>query len=144
MSLQPFNAAGGDTLAIVETSVKRRRQLGAQLFARSLVLLDADRLEADGDRGRQALLLARRERLELVFSRPSIEGTLLRMIQGHENRIRPTSDDAARELKRIWPDYAAPLAAEDLHPKFTLADLLRLAKFDSDIRRLLEILDLLR
>jgi hypothetical protein len=81
----PAAAGGGDTLAIVETCRdfrSRGRQKGA--YARSLIILDRDRIAGDGERGRRAIATAAREGFLLVFSKPNIEGLLLRLIIGHE------------------------------------------------------------
>lgn len=138
----PFNAAGGDTLAIVEASAARRRRSGPQAFARSIVLLDADRVAQDGDRALRAQQLAQRERIDLVFSRPCIEATFLRLHLTHETRAPTSTAIANAELMRVWPDYAPPPLAADLHGRFVLGDLLRLARIDADIRRLVEVIGL--
>ncbi len=143
IALRAIDAAGGDTLAIVQTSLARRRQQNARSYSHSIILLDADRLVQDGARAQEAIALAQRERIDLIFARPSIEGTLVRLIQGQETRIFASTQLAKDELQRRWPTCTQPLLAEELAEKFVLDDLIRLAKHDPGIHRLLDVLGLI-
>jgi hypothetical protein len=133
----PGAAGGGDTLAIVETcrDVRSRgRQKGA--YARSLIILDRDRLAGDGERGRRAIATAQREGFLLVFSKPNIEGLLLRLFEGHE-QDNPQAGRALDALRHVWPEYRKPPIAVELERHFTVDDLRRAARFDEDLAALL-------
>lgn len=140
--LDCWPANGGDTLAVVETAIVNRtkgRRKGAYLA--ELVILDKDRLSIDGDRGVEAVHLAQRQRLTLIFTKPNLEGLFVRLHVGHETRD-PPADHTLRELCRLWPQYQKPPNARDFLDHFSVADLKRAAKFDSDLARLLAILGL--
>ncbi len=140
--LDCWPADGGDTLAVVKTAIvncTKGRRKGAYLA--ELIILDRDRLSADGDRGVEALDLARRFDLELIFMKPNLEGLLVRLHAGHETRD-PPADQTLRELRRLWPQYQKPPSARDFLDRFSMTDLKRVAAFDPHLARLLEILGL--
>ncbi len=107
-----------------------------------MVLLDSDRIRQDRQAGRDAFERANKWGLEIVFQKPNLEGLLLRLHEGHEQRsIR--SEVAARELRKQWPEYAkASLTADQVKQRFSLIDLQRAAKYDEQLHKLLEVLGL--
>ena len=80
-----------------------------------------------------------RERLQLVFLTPNLEGFLLRLHGGHEARF-VVPDDAERLLRRLWPEYRKPMSARDLERRFNLLDLERAAAHDTHLRDVLTLL----
>ena len=82
------------------------------------------------------------ERLQLVYLQPNLEGLLLRLCDGCENRF-VTPQRALPLLRREWPEYVKPMPADRLGKQFTLADLRRAAQHDPDLRRALETIGLL-
>jgi len=108
--LQP---GGGDPLALVELAVRRieqRKRLRGDFRHRAL-LLDGDKLgQAPGRDGRIAALV-RENRLYLIWQRPCHEGFLLRHFAGQASREPQSAELAIRELKKLWPEYAKPMAA---------------------------------
>ena len=45
--------------------------------------------------------------------------------------------DAESELRKVWPEYEKPPTASQLRRRFSVADLERVAKYDSQLRKLL-------
>lgn len=134
---------GGDTLSLVEKAVKERKKgvaKGGQYRA-SAILLDADRLPADGRRADDAFQLAIKEGFEMIVLKPCLEGVLMRLHEPNVASQAATPADADHKLRRFWPDYVKPPNAQALKARFCLDDLARLAFRDDDIRRFCEILD---
>lgn len=46
-------------------------------------------------------------------------------------------------LRKVWPDYQKPVDAQTLADKYSLHDLLRLAKVDFELKKLLSIIGLI-
>ena len=99
-------ADGGDTRAIVEHGVEQRvkrnrtriRDMGA------LVFLDADRVQADREAGRDPYGVRGRGDLRLVWLKPNLEGVLVRLHNGNETlRLQP--NEARSRLRQLSPDY---------------------------------------
>ena len=137
-------AGGGDTRSVVEFAVNRRRRhtdsMGRDNGA--LVFLDADRLARDLDVGRDPETVEGRERLQLVYLTPNLEGLLVRLHNGCETQL-VAADDAERRLQRLWPEYRKPMPAAALGKRFDLEDLRRAAPYDRYIRDALLLLGLL-
>ncbi len=130
---------GGSTLTVVQRTLTNRNHSRRGPYARTLVFLDEDRRTFDGP---AAEVLARRERMHLVWQTPNIEGLLLRLFPGQESR-QPPADQTSRELIRYWPNYKKnEIAATDLKERFTLSDLHRAARFDNSLSMLLRELGL--
>ena len=70
---------------------------------------------------------------------PNLEGLLLKLHSGHERR-QVRSQDALKELKKVWPEYDKPPTADQLDQRFGVSDLLRVAQHDEHLQRLFEIL----
>jgi len=130
---------GGSTLIVVQRTLTNRSHSRRGPYSRTLVFLDADRRTADGP---DAEMLAHRERIHLVWQTPNIEGLLLRLFPGQENR-KPPADQTLNELKRYWPNYEKnKIARVDLKERFSLSDLHRAARFDHNLLILLRELRL--
>jgi hypothetical protein len=134
---------GGGFKSMLQESVrlhKRRCRKGAYLDR--FLIVDRDRAE-QGDWSIEELRRAAAEnKITVCVQSPNHEGWLLRMMPGRE---RGTLDAASAEtrLKRLWPNYQKPVNARELGRKFTLDDLLRLAKVDPDLEILLKRLGLM-
>jgi len=143
--LDKAEAGGGDTLAIVQECLQLQsrgwRQRGA--YVRSLVILDRDRVAGDGERGRRAVATAERAGFLLVFSKPNMEGLLLRLFPTHE-QDDPPAGRTFDELRRSWPDYRKPPITAELERRFSVDDLRRAARFDEDLAALLRAIGILR
>ena len=134
---------GGDTRAVVEYAVdRRRRRNDSQIQDKgALVFLDSDRLATDRANGRDPEMVMGRGDLQLVYLRPSLEGLLIRLHSGHETQFQ--ADAAKMRLGRLWPEYEKPMSAGALADRFGLDDLRRAARHDDGLRAALTLLGLL-
>ena len=134
--------SGGDSVSVVEEAGRHLARHSAKRDIRArLVLLDRDRIEQDLRAGRDAQAVASGWNLTIIFQDPNLEGLLFRLHQGHERR-RTTAGEAMTELRRVWSEYRKPPTADQLSRRFTLSDVRRAARYDKELRRLLEILGL--
>ena len=133
---------GGGSVAVIEQAGRwlERNRSGRDYQAR-LVLLDRDRIEAEPQEGTKAQAASARYKLEIIFQDPNLEGLLLRLYKGQEQR-RVTANESERVLLKVWPEYQKPPTAEQLRQRFTLDDVRRAAKYDQQLRRLLEVIGL--
>ena len=79
--------------------------------------------------------------LEIIFQDPNLEGLLIRLHQGQEDR-KIAADNAMAELRKVWPEYSKPPTADQLSKRFALSDVQRAAQHDSELQRLLKVLGL--
>ena len=63
------------------------------------------------------------------------------MMPGNES-LQPNIAKVQKQLRSIWPDYQKPVDAQTLASKFTLGDLLRVARVDLELKLLLSIIGL--
>ena len=140
--LKASAAGGGSPRSIVEDAGRALGRSSPRQFAARFVLLDADRIERDPREGHDASAAAKRYGLRLVYSRPNLEGLLVRLHAGHE-RSRVTARHAMRELQVLWPEYRKPPSAEELAQRFMPGDLARAARYDRQLRTLLQIVGLM-
>ena len=132
---------GGDSVVVVEEAARYlNRHPGRRDISDRLVLLDSDRIEQDKQAGRDAQSVASKEKLELIFLHPNLEGLLLRLHEGYESR--KIGNNAESVLRKVWSEYSKQLTADQLRRRFALSDLQRAAQYDSELKRLLEILGL--
>jgi hypothetical protein len=80
---------------------------------------------------------AAKHEFTVCVQHPNHEGLLSRMACGMEREI-PDAASAEVRLKRWWPNYHKPVNAHALARQFSLDDLLRVAKVDSDLEALLK------
>ena len=141
LHLDTKSADGGDSVVVVEEAARYlNRHSGKRDIKDRLVLLDSDRIRQDKQAGRDAQSVAAKENLKLIFVRPKLEGLLLRLHEGHERR--KIGNNAMAELRKVWPEYSKQLTADQLRQRFALADLRHAAQYDSELKKLLEILGL--
>ena len=117
------------------------RHAGGRQFEHKLVLLDRDRVNQDQIAGRDAPALATRANIELIYQELNLEGLLLRLHAGNEQR-RVAATRAETELKRVWPEYRKAPTIDQLKRRFGLGDVQRAAQYDQELRKLLDILGL--
>ena len=141
LHLDVRSGSGGDSVAVVEEAVRYLRHSGKSNIRNRLVLLDRDRIKQDLQAGRDAQAVASRAKLEIIFQEPNLEGLLIRLHQGQENR-KIAADNAMAELRKVWPEYSKPPTADQLSKRFTLSDVQRAAQHDSELQRLLTVIGL--
>ena len=139
LKVKPGN--GGDSVAVVEEAARHLKRSGKSNISDRLVLLDRDRIEQDLQAGRDARAVASKAKLEIIFQEPNLEGLLIRLHPGQENR-RIAADNTMAELRKVWPEYSKPPTADQLSQRFALSDVQRAAQYDSELQRLLEVLGL--
>ena len=140
LDIRPAN--GGDSLSVVEEARRYlNRHAGGRQFEHKLVLLDRDRVNQDQIAGRDAPALAARSNLKIIYQDPNLEGLLLKLHDGHEQR-RVAAVNAERELRRVWPEYRKPPTVRQLLQRFRLSDVRRATRYDRQLERLLELLGL--
>lgn len=141
LHLDRYDAGGGDVASVIRRSIRERtkRVTSDGSYLQSLVLVDSDRIAADR-RDRQSLEEMAKG-MTVIWLRPNLEGLLIRLHRGNETK-RPQSKQALPELQRLWPQYDKSVSAFDLYGRFGLGDLLRAARHDEQLRRLLEVISL--
>ncbi|MCY4563125.1 MAG: hypothetical protein OXE40_01440 [Gammaproteobacteria bacterium] len=133
---------GGDSLSVVEDAVRNLRgHSHGREFSSRLVLLDHDRLAQDQQAGRDPTGLAHSHNIQLVFQKPNLEGLFIRLHSGQERRSI-SAGTTSTELRKVWPEYKKPPTAQNLIRRFSLCDLQRAARYDSELQELLEIVGL--
>ena len=133
---------GGGSVAVVEQAGRwLKRNRSRREYRARLVLLDRDRIEVEPQEGIRAQAVAARYELEIVFQDPNLEGLLVRLHKGQEQR-KIRAPDSESELRKVWPEYQKPPTAEQLRQRFTLDDVRRAATHDQYLRKLLEVLGL--
>lgn len=136
---------GGGYQTMLERVVRERKRKERSKAKSSILLVDSDRSER-GDDGLSLTELkqqAFRQKIIVCAQYPNLEGLLLRMMPKNE-RLQIDGKKAHSQLRQAWPDYVKPVDTRSLAVKFTLADLLRVAKVDEDLGRLLKIIGLMK
>ncbi|MGQ0660971.1 RloB domain-containing protein [Sphingosinicella sp.] len=138
-------APAGDPLARVEKAEARiahlRRRRGT--FAEKFILLDGDQKAENPQRTAQAIALAARLGIALVWQEPCHEALLLRHLPGRAAARPPTSQAALQALQNEWQEYAKPMTRVDLTPRIDLAGALRAAAVEPDLTGLLRAIGLI-
>lgn len=142
MYLDARPQGGGGSVAVIERAGRRLERNGSgREYQARLVLLDRDRIEAEPQEGVLAQAAAAHYKLEIVFQDPNLEGLLVRLHTGQEQR-KIQAPDSESELRKLWPEYQKPPTAEQLRQRFTLDDVRRAAVHDQHLRTLLEVIGL--
>ena len=144
--LDVFVCGGGDGFEVANYAAKqyRRRTREHGQFASGLILLDSDRVEQDRPHGRNPEVALKNERgICVIYLRPNLEGLLLRLHKNHEQEFVPARV-AQQSLRRLWRDYEKPAPADALSERFSLGDLQRASRHDTDLHKILATLGLSR
>jgi hypothetical protein len=126
---------GGDPLALVERAVREVQQRSDRRggYVARAVLLDSDRRGAAPERDAQALALAARHALRLIWQEPCHEAFLLRHLEGHARARPPDARRALADLARHWPEYRKGLPAAGLASRVDEAGVLRAARVEAEL-----------
>ena len=142
INLTVFTGSGGDTVSVVQEAHRSlKRHSGRNHLSEKLVLLDRDRVETDRRAGRDAVAIASGLDFKIIFQDPNLEGLLVRLHQGFEHRTI-TRNTVKGHLRNLWPEYDKPPKAAQMIRRFDLANLQRAAKYDNQLRQLLDVLAL--
>lgn len=133
---------GGGYKTMLEGAIRCRKRKERQKAKSSILLVDGDRAEHDDgwslSRLRQE---ASKHKFTVCVQNPNLEGLLLRLMPGKES-LQPDRVNVQAQLRNAWSSYKKPADARTLAGKFTLADLLRVAKVDMELSNLLAIVGL--
>lgn len=77
---------------------------------------------------------------EVCIQNPNFEGLLLRLLS--KKKITHCQN-ISHQLSKLWPDYEKPASTYDLNSRISLNDLIRIAKHDREIEKLLNLIGLL-
>ena len=141
LDCQPLGGGGYKTM--LEKTVHECKRKGRSSAKSFILLVDSDRAER-GDDGWSLLQLkqeASKHKINVCVQNPNQEGLLVRMMPGNES-LQPNIAKVQKQLRSIWPDYQKPVDAQTLASKFTLGDLLRVARVDLELKLLLSIIGL--
>lgn len=134
---------GGGYKTMLEGAIRYRKRKERQKAKSSILLVDGDRAERDDAWSiTQLKLEASRHKIAVYVQNPNLEGLLLRLMPGKES-LQPDRSNVQALLRSAWPAYKKPADARTLAGKFKLADLLRVAKMDSELCWLLTTIGLI-
>ncbi len=142
LSLDCAKGSGGDRVMVVQEAGRSwKKRSGRNQYKDKLVLLDQDRVEEDREAGRDADARASELGFRIIYQAPNLEGLLIRLHQGSEQKTVKKGTERAR-LQKLWPEYSKPPTADQLIRRFGLDDLRRAARHDEELGRLLDVLGL--
>ena len=141
LDCQPLG--GGGYRSMLEGAVRERKRKGRLTAKTSILLVDADRAQR-GDDGWSLSQLSQealKHKISVCVQDPNQEGLLLRLMPENE-RLQPNAANVQKQLRSIWPDYQKPVDARTLASRFSLDDLVRVARVDLELRNLLSTIGL--
>ncbi len=133
---------GGGYKTMLEGAIRYRKRKERQKAKSSILLVDGDRAERDDGWSLAKLQQeAAKHKFTVCVQKPNLEGLLLRLMPGKES-LQPDRSNVQAQLRSAWPSYKKPADARMLSEKFTLADLIRVARVDNELKRLLSVIGL--
>lgn len=134
---------GGGFKSMLNKAVRlHKRHCRIGVYQERFLIIDRDR-EERGDWSIEELRHeADKHNFIVCVQNPNHEGLLLRMMPGLEHEIPDTASVNAR-LRARWSIYAKPMNAQALGRRFSLDDLLRVARVDTDLASLLKKIGLM-
>ncbi|MFA6036812.1 MAG: hypothetical protein WC748_01665 [Legionellales bacterium] len=142
LDYEPLNGGGYESmLQKAITTCKRKDRNTAK---HNILLVDTDRADSNNDAWSIAQLKAEAEKRKFIvcLQVPNLEGILYLMLPGKE-RSKISVSNAYNLLCKEWPEYENGLTAHMLRSKFSFHDLLRVAKVDLELKRLLTLIGLI-
>lgn len=135
LDCQPLG--GGGYQKMLNNTLRYRKRNERSKAKATIMLIDGDRSSYDDDWSLDRLKQeASRRKIDVCVQYPNQEGLLLRMMSDKEI-MQLTSSNAQQQLRKLWPTYQKPVDAYMLASRFSLDDLLRIAKRDADFKNLL-------
>lgn len=141
--LDTFPLGGGGFKSMLEKAVRlHKRHCRSGVYRDRFLIVDRDRAE-HGDWSIDELRCeAGKHKFIVCAQNPNHEGLLLRMMPGLEHEI-PDAASAKARLRARWANYEKPMNAQALGRRFSLGDLLRVARVDADLASLLKKIGLM-
>jgi hypothetical protein len=137
--------SGGGFKTMLERAVSfRKRGVTKGAYKASFLVVDEDRAAAGDWPISQLKQEAASQNITVCCQRPNLEGMLLRMMPGKENATFTGVSSASQQLVSAWPNYRKPVDARTLGSKYSLDDLKRVARIETDLHELLRVIGLLR
>lgn len=140
LDCQPLNGGGYRTM--LEKAVHYQQRNERRKAKTSILLIDEDRAEHDDSWSLPQLKSnASKHKIHICVQSPNQEGLLLRMMPGKET-LRPHAAYVQKELRSLWPEYRKPVDTRRLAARFSIEDLLRVARIDMELNSLLALIGL--
>ena len=134
---------GGGFKSMLQKAVRlHNRGCRKGAYQDRILIVDRDRAEQGDWTVKELKQQAAQYEFTVCVQCPNHEGLLLRMLPGMEREI-PDAASAEAKLKSRWPSYQKPVNANALGRKFSLEDLLRVARVDPDLESLLKKIGLM-
>jgi hypothetical protein len=134
---------GGGFKSMLQKAVRlHNRGCRKGAYQDRILIVDRDRAEQGDWSVKELKQQAAKYKFTVFVQCPNHEGLLLRMMPDMEREI-PDAASAEAKLKSRWPDYQKPANAYMLGRKFSLEDLLRVARVDPDLASLLRKIGLM-
>jgi hypothetical protein len=132
---------GGDHLALVERAdlhIRLKHDQGYEPYVHRALLLDSDRLGQKKSRDNEAIQLALKSQIRLIWQGPCHEAFLLRHIDGC-SALRPqSSQDAMRQLLQKWPNYKKGLSMLRLNERIDIDAVFRAVAVEPELANFLK------
>ena len=137
--IHPERLGGGDPLAMVQAAQRRLPRLVDRRgeFSARFILLDADKGDENLAKRDQAVALAKRLNVQLIWREPCHEGLLLRHLPGFGGHRPVQANTSLQALRHQWPEYEKPLNAVRLGQRVDRAAVLRAAAVEPELRAFL-------
>ncbi len=139
ISFTPKPLGGGDPLGLVNSFVRELRhksRLGASFDSKAL-FLDYDLVGENHDNDHKAYSLAERNGIRLIWQAPCHEAFLVRHFEGYPRYHPDYSEQAEREILRVWPNYKKGLSGIDYFDVMGEEHLKRARKTSADMDKFL-------
>lgn len=144
LMVELLRPGGGDPLSLVELACQkimtyeRNREMRCGIRA---VLLDTDQLRKNPERDAKMVILAKDNRIRLIFQDPSHEGLLLRHIDGLKSLRPPTAAAALAELRRHWSGYTKGSSGSQLAARIRVESIRQAASVELELAAFLRDID---
>jgi len=136
--LESANLGGGGYSKMLKKAISSLAIKEGRNSEPAILLVDGDRTKHEDGWSQDDLRKnANENNIDVCFQHPKQEGLYLRMLPGNHGLQPATASIVRDRLKKQWPEYDKPADANTLIKKFTIEDVKRIAKLDSDIKFLL-------
>lgn len=135
----------GDPLSRIrwaEAKIRQQEQNRGD-YAYKFALLDADQRDLDPERARQAIALAEKLGIIIIWQEPDHEGLLLQHFDHEEKRRPRTKAESMAAVLKVWSTYDKGSTAQQYGKKLTQEKLERAGKYSAELNDLLVAIGLI-